>query len=570
MTPETTDEPRALAWLASAIAGQRMAIAVSSREDQRPFTHGRIISLPAQAADWRSVAVQASLVAAGSFDPAILARLLGRRGIAQRYLYLEVLRAALLCADRLPLAFSRLEALRGQATSSARESLALAAATGALPEPPIWFGVIRPLQRLLGPGEGATAAAKADIRQHEDDAETMEDRALTLFRNPFSTRGSMRNMLNDLLGVGVSRGGRTAGPPGGHGELPIGRIGTATSRGAGALPTSQSFDVAESQEASTHQALSYPEWDCRTNAYSRHRVIVEEVEPWRADGLKDSTPIMARPSRLLQRDLASLGRTHQMRGRQRDGADLDTEALIGCAIELRTGHSPASLDIYRASRKTRRDLAVSIVLDISGSTGEACGVGPSIFQRQLQLAWQLGRTLDGLGDKVAMFGFQSWGRRLVRAVRLKDWTQRWGPLMAERFGRLEPAGYTRMGAAIRHGTFLLQSEKHCAHRLLILVTDGISYDQDYENRYAEQDTRKALEEARTQGCACVCLCVGGSVSPEQLAALFGPANILSGDDVADFAGRVGALCRGALATASRQTLRAQAGTRGGLPAQAAS
>ena len=566
MSAHALAELRTLAWLAGAIAGRKMAVTLSSREDHRPFTQGHTISLTAEAPHWHAVAAQASLVAAGSFDPALLARLVGRRGIAKRYLYLEVRRAARHCADRLPLAFCQLEALRGDATGSARESLAAAAGSQAIPEPPIWFGVIRPLQVLLGPGADATAAGKADIRQHADDAETMEDRALEFFKNPFSTRGSMRNMLNDLLGVGVSRGGRQAAPPGGHGELPIGRIGLATRRGATAVLTSETFDADNERGTMAQNALSYPEWDFRTNAYSRHRVLVEATEPWRADGVA-ATPIVSPASRSLERDVASFGLIHEMRGRQRDGADLDTEALIGCAIDLRTGHSPASLDIYRASRKTRRDLAASIVLDISGSTGEACGDGPSIFARQLQLAWQLGRTLDGLGDKVAMFGFQSWGRRLVRAVRLKDWTQRWGPPMAERFGRLEPAGYTRMGAAIRHGTFLLQSQQRCAHRLLILVTDGISFDQDYENRYAEQDTRKALAEARAQGCACVCLCVGGSVSPEQLAALFGPANILRGDDVADFAGRVGVICRDALAIASRHKSRAAGAKRGRVRSQ---
>ena len=62
--------------------------------------------------------------------------------------------------------------------------------------------------------------------------------------------------------------------------------------------------------------------------------------------------------------------------------------------------------------------------------------------------------------------------------------------------RLQPGAYTRIGAAIRHVTRLLDTRPEC-HRLLLLLSDGKPNDVDhYEGRYAVEDSRQAVQEAR--------------------------------------------------------------------------
>jgi nitric oxide reductase NorD protein len=57
-----------------------------------------------------------------------------------------------------------------------------------------------------------------------------------------------------------------------------------------------------------------------------------------------------------------------------------------------------------------------------------------------------------------------------------------------------------MGAAVRHATRRLTERPH-GHRLLLLLTDGKPNDADhYEGRYAIEDTRMAIREARRAGC----------------------------------------------------------------------
>src|SRR5690606_33571733 len=59
-----------------------------------------------------------------------------------------------------------------------------------------------------------------------------------------------------------------------------------------------------------------------------------------------------------------------------------------------------------------------------------------------------------------------------------------------------PGGYTRIGAALRHATHLLEGER-AKNKLLLLLSDGKPIDYDrYEGRYGVEDVRKAVLEAR--------------------------------------------------------------------------
>ncbi len=68
-----------------------------------------------------------------------------------------------------------------------------------------------------------------------------------------------------------------------------------------------------------------------------------------------------------------------------------------------------------------------------------------------------------------------------------------------RIAALRPGFYTRLGAAIRHGTKAL-SLRAKQKRLLLVLTDGKPNDLDhYEGRYGIEDTRRAVLEARRAG-----------------------------------------------------------------------
>ena len=93
-----------------------------------------------------------------------------------------------------------------------------------------------------------------------------------------------------------------------------------------------------------------------------------------------------------------------------------------------------------------------------------------------------------------------------------------------RLNQLEPRGYTRLGAGIRHAGEILKADAGTPNRLLLVLSDGFPYDDGYEGHYAEADARKALEELRSQGLACLCLSIGTSTPSDALQRVFGSAS----------------------------------------------
>ncbi len=87
---------------------------------------------------------------------------------------------------------------------------------------------------------------------------------------------------------------------------------------------------------------------------------------------------------------------------------------------------------------------------------------------------------------------------------------------------------------------------------MILITDGVAYDQDYELNYAAADARRALEEARRAGTACLALSVGAGARMDELSRVFGATNILAIDEVAEISRRIREVCGHALASVSQR------------------
>ena len=568
-------------FLASAIAGRRVSVHLTSGDEALAYCDGITVLLPRRAAGgdgdaWLEVIAQSLLLAADSLALPVLRRLVGRPQAARRYAYLEVRRAMTNYESRIPHAFSRHPGLNTELksatalTRSADESASYALeARWPLPDIPAFVGSVRPLVTMRNriSNEGLAALTKKQQQgqftqdenpppEQSDDEETETSKLLKLFENPLMGKNPISDMLNKILGMGTSRGNREENPnSGGGSEMPVARIERAWRRGINAVKAVLPFELPDFDISGVSPQFTYPEWDEFKQQYRKDWVYIDEVDPWRMDGPTDLAGVLTPAPREMQRQLSSLGLDYEMHRRQLEGTEFDVGRLIETAIDLRAGHSPSAMDVYRSSKKTRRDLGVMVVVDISGSTEEKNTRGESVFEHHMRAAYHLAQTLDRLGDRVALYGFQSWGRKLVRMVRLKGHEETWSGRVAERFRLLEPLGYTRTGAAIRHADRMLRTSMRLPNRLLILITDGFSYDQDYEEKYAEADARKALAEARAEGTACVCICVGGSVGAVQLTSVFGAANLLMVDDAAQIPKRIRQVCVEALRSVSKRKVK---------------
>jgi len=67
--------------------------------------------------------------------------------------------------------------------------------------------------------------------------------------------------------------------------------------------------------------------------------------------------------------------------------------------------------------------------------------------------------------------------------------------------------YTRLGAAIRESTKILEKQQN-TNKLLLIISDGKPNDEDrYDGRYGIEDTKKAIEEVRKKGITPFCITI---------------------------------------------------------------
>ncbi|MFN2338522.1 MAG: nitric oxide reductase activation protein NorD [Gammaproteobacteria bacterium] len=241
---------------------------------------------------------------------------------------------------------------------------------------------------------------------------------------------------------------------------------------------------------------TYPEWNHRKQAYLPDHCVVhtdvqsEEGDDWVPD---EET---RRRIRRVRREFEALRPRREVLRAQIDGNELDTDALIRSRCDLAaTGETRDRF--YLSTRQQARDLAVSILVDVSLST-DAWLDDRRVLDVEKEALLVLGHGLAGCGDDYAIHCFTSHRRHRVWVNVLKEFDEPMSDRVGRRIAALKPGHYTRMGPAIRHVTAELARRPN-RYRLLLVLTDGKPNDTDYyEGRYGIEDTRKAVIEARRQ------------------------------------------------------------------------
>ena len=192
--------------------------------------------------------------------------------------------------------------------------------------------------------------------------------------------------------------------------------------------------------------------------------------------------------------------------RQDDGDDIDLDACVEPWSDLRAGAAMPQ-KLYQRSSVARRDTAVLVLVDISGSTDGWLAGERRIIDVEREALLPLSIALSGMGEPYAIVAFSGEGAQRVVVRNVKRFDEAHGEAVALRIAGLEPEHYTRAGAALRHASQLL-AKQPARHRLLLLLSDGKPNDCDeYEGRYGVEDTRQAVLEARRAGLSTFCLTV---------------------------------------------------------------
>src|SRR5690606_18442844 len=138
-------------------------------------------------------------------------------------------------------------------------------------------------------------------------------------------------------------------------------------------------------------------------------------------------------------------------------------------------------------RPERRDVAVALLADVSGSTDSWVSGSRRVIDVEREALVVVTHALAARGDPFAVYAFSGEGPGRVDVRVVKHFAEPAGAAVDRRIAGLHPERYTRMGAAFRHATARLMQQP-ARHRLLLVLSDGKPNDVDrYEGRYGVED-----------------------------------------------------------------------------------
>lgn len=283
-------------------------------------------------------------------------------------------------------------------------------------------------------------------------------------------------------------------------------------------------DAAIATMARSDSGILYPEWDCNASQYRPLGAVVHAKpavigdRAW-ADRVLGEHPALVRR---VRREFERLKARRVRMLRQREGDELDLDACVRAFADTAAG-DPSDDRLYMAVRAARRAVAITVLVDVSGSTGDELSDGSRVIDVEKTTLLLASEAFDALGDSYSIQTFASNGAADVRVSMLKSFGESNSETVRRRIAGIEAGGNTRLGAAIRHATAVLSAQP-AGHRLLLILSDGKPNDVDrYFTTYAIEDSRQAIFEARAAGVYPFCLTVDASDPQPYLARVFGAA-----------------------------------------------
>lgn len=307
------------------------------------------------------------------------------------------------------------------------------------------------------------------------------------------------------------------------GYLPAQYVSSAAGKAGRGYASFSTSDQAGGQELVA--PVTYDEWDYRRGDFRKNWVNVLEKEiPLIHTSFVNATleKYYGQVVR-LRYQFEMMRSAERFVRRQRDGEDIDLDALIDSLADSRAGLAPSDRLFVRLKRD-ERDIAVLFLVDMSNSTQG--WVGEAIKEALVLLC----EALDVVGDRYGIYGFSGMRRLRSDFFHIKHLDEQYDDRVRQRIGSIAPREYTRMGPAVRHAISILQGVDSRV-RLLITLSDGKPEDyDDYKGEYAIEDTRHALIEAKNAGIHPFCITVDRQAH-DYMAHMYGEVNYIMIDNI---------------------------------------
>jgi nitric oxide reductase NorD protein len=239
--------------------------------------------------------------------------------------------------------------------------------------------------------------------------------------------------------------------------------------------------------------LTYNEWDFSKRIYKENFCKVYPKSQQKTDPNYYKKTIAKNASTLLglRKMLTNVNNRMQQQKRQTQGDEFDIDAITDLYIDVHSKRTPSE-NIYISNRKKEKDLSILILLDISLSS-DGYAAGNRVIDVEKEVSILFGEILNEFNIDFSIDSFYSKTRNFSTYLTVKDFDENWN-IAKHKIGAIEPNGYTRIGAALRHAGARLDKRK-TKNKWVILISDGKPNDYDkYEGKYGVNDVKQALRE----------------------------------------------------------------------------
>ena len=252
--------------------------------------------------------------------------------------------------------------------------------------------------------------------------------------------------------------------------------------------------IAESADAKQHDYhILYDEWDYAKRAYKENfcKVYPKTLGNVNIDFYNNTISQNAVTLTGLRKMLTSVNNKFQQQRRQSEGDEFDLDAITDLFVDVNSRHTPSD-KIYLSRRKKEKDLSILLLLDVSLSS-DAYAAGNRVIDVEKQVSILFGEILNEFNIDFSIDAFYSKTRNHSSYISLKGFDDTWNKAKY-RIGGIQPSGYTRIGAALRHSGYLLD-QRSTKNKWVILISDGKPNDYDrYEGKYGINDVKQAIRE----------------------------------------------------------------------------
>lgn len=252
--------------------------------------------------------------------------------------------------------------------------------------------------------------------------------------------------------------------------------------------------------------IPLPEWDFKKQRMQQDYC---RLQPMLA---RDASPTelpeeLRSQARTLRQQFEMLRPQRRWFSRQTDGTEIDLENYQVFLTNQKLGRVNTDHPVYRDYRNDGRSLSCLLLADLSLSTDAWVNNNAQVISIIRDSLFLFSEALSATGDRFALHGFSSRNRSHVRFHQIKSFSEKYSADIRGRINKIKPGYYTRMGAAIRHASNLLEKEPS-EQKILLILTDGKPNDLDkYESRYGIEDTRMAILEAQKKGLQPFCVTI---------------------------------------------------------------